>query len=269
MSLLNLFKLEKLRIEAFKNPERSQPASPPRMELMFNPSSYRRSHSVAYTAAKTQGINSQGAPSHYAYTRPGELSLKLVFDGTGVNQIGVASLLNPPSVKADIKSFETLCLRMNGSIHQPNFLKVRWGSALMFRGRLHKLDIAYTLFDESGDPLRAELDVVFVEDMAVTAAQLAADKSSPDLTHVRIARAGDTLPLLCLAIYGSSRHYLLVARHNGLDDFRQLKMGQRLLFPPLANADVGPAQGNAGPPQVALLPLGGADAASRRPWGHT
>ena len=158
---------------------------------------------------------------------------------------------------------------MNGSIHQPNFLKVRWGSALMFRGRLHKLDIAYTLFDESGDPLRAELDVVFVEDMAVTAAQLAADKSSPDLTHVRIARAGDTLPLLCQAIYGSSRHYLLVARHNGLDDFRQLKMGQRLLFPPLANADVGPAQGNAGPPQVALLPLGGADAASRRPWGHT
>ncbi|MEN9543673.1 MAG: ribosome small subunit-dependent GTPase [Pseudomonadota bacterium] len=27
-------------------------------------------------------------------------------------------------------------------------------------------------------------------------------------------------------------------------------------------------QGNAGPPQVSLLPLGGADAAQRRPWGH-
>lgn len=236
MALLNLFKLEKLHIEAYKNAQRSQPASPPRLAVMFNPSTYRRSHEVAYTTSKTQGINSQGAPSHYAYSKPGQLAIKLIFDGTGVHLIGPERLLGMPQVKRDIKAFEQLCLRMNGGIHQPNFLWVRWGSALSFKGRLHKLDIAYTLFDESGDPLRAELDVVFVEDMASTTAQLLADKSSPDLTHVRIAKAGDTLPLLCQAIYGSSRHYLAVARHNRLDDFRQLQPGQRLLFPPL---DVG------------------------------
>jgi nucleoid-associated protein YgaU len=59
------------------------------------------------------------------------------------------------------------------------------------------------------------------------------NKSSPDLTHVRVVKAGDTLPLLTKAIYGSSRDYLRVAEHNGLDNFRDLTPGRRLVFPPL------------------------------------
>ena len=39
----------------------------------------------------------------------------------------------------------------------------------------------------------------------------------------------------------------------------------RLLAPLLLSF----SQGNAGPPQVSLLPLGGADAARRRPWGRS
>jgi len=38
----------------------------------------------------------QGWPSRYAYTAPGDLSLKLIFDGTGVNKIGLERLINPP-----------------------------------------------------------------------------------------------------------------------------------------------------------------------------
>lgn len=240
MSLLNLFKLEKLCIEAYLDVQRKRPADPPRMEVMFNPTTYQRSHAVTYDNGQRQGINQQGRPSRYAYTPPGELSLKLVFDGTGVNQIGLERLLKPPSVKKDIQTFEKLCLRMNGSIHQPQFLVVRWGD-FSFPGRLQQLDISYTLFDEAGDPLRAELQVRFVEDQANTTTALGAAKSSPDLTHVRIVKAGDTLPLLCQAIYGSAAHYLMVAGHNALDDFRQLQPGQRLLFPPLAGAGNGEA----------------------------
>ncbi len=235
MSLLNLFKLEKLRIEAYLDARRKRPADPPRMEVMFNPSSYKRSHAVSYSGGQRQGINQPGRPARYAYTPPGDLTLKLVFDGTGVNLLGLERLLQPPSVKKSVQTFEKLCLRMNGSIHEPNFLVVRWGD-FSFPGRLQKLDIVYTLFDESGDPLRAELEVRFVEDVPADTASLAAAKSSPDLTHVRTAKAGDTLPLLCRDIYGSSSHYLAVARHNGLDDFRQLQPGQRLLFPPLSGA---------------------------------
>ncbi|MGR9053652.1 MAG: LysM peptidoglycan-binding domain-containing protein, partial [Gammaproteobacteria bacterium] len=57
--------------------------------------------------------------------------------------------------------------------------------------------------------------------------------SSPDLTHARMVLAGDTLPLMTERIYGTSKYYLRIAQINGLDDFRNLKPGSMLVFPPL------------------------------------
>jgi nucleoid-associated protein YgaU len=227
MSLANLFKLEKMRIEGYLDERRRQPTSPAQITLMFNPASYQRRHAVVYNDAKLQALNTEGRPARYALTEPGELKLKLVIDGTGVHQFGAEQLLGPVSVKKKVAEFEKMCLRMNGDIHQPHFLVERWGD-FSYQGRRQTLDISYTLFDQSGDPLRAELDVSFIEDRATETAARAAAKSSPDLTHVRTVQAGDTLPLLCVSIYGSASHYLLVARHNGLDDFRQLQPGQQI-----------------------------------------
>ena len=96
-------------------------------------------------------------------------------------------------------------------------------------GRLARLD---------GDPgirvvLRAELDTTFIQDQPTAARLRAEGKNSPDLTHVRIVQAHQTLPLLCQEIYGSPGYYLQVAAANGLDDFRNLRPGQQLVFPPL------------------------------------
>lgn len=239
MSLLNLFKLEKLRIEAFTDEGRYTPATPSGMEVMFNPASYKRTHVIAYESPGRQGINTPGRPARYAYTPPGLVSFQLVLDGTGVTSIGLGSLFDDSSVKRLIDTFEKLCLKMNGEIHQPNFLRLRWGN-FEFKGRLKTLDITYKLFNESGDPLRAELDATFVEDKSAATIFRESAKESPDLTHVRTVRNGDTLPLLCKEIYGSSAYYLRVAADNGLDDFRRLVPGQRLQFTPLKRGERAP-----------------------------
>jgi nucleoid-associated protein YgaU len=62
-------------------------------------------------------------------------------------------------------------------------------------------------------------------------------KNSPDLTHRRIVREGDHLSLMCHSIYGDPGYYLEVARFNRLNNYRQLKAGQELLFPPLKDLD--------------------------------
>jgi nucleoid-associated protein YgaU len=60
------------------------------------------------------------------------------------------------------------------------------------------------------------------------------NKSSPDLTHVRVAKAGDTLPNMCHEIYGDPAFYFRIAEWNGLGNFRSLQPGTRIEFPPLA-----------------------------------
>jgi hypothetical protein len=239
VSLLKLFKLEKLTIEAYTDEDRKTPADPASFEVLFNPATYKRTHAIAYESARRQAINSPGKPARYAYTPPAEVSFQLVLDGTGVHTFGVASLIQAlagRSVKKDIATFEKLCLTLNGSIHQPNFLKIQWGD-FVFSGRLKTLDITYKLLDEAGDPIRAELDVAFVEDKSAKLIFREAGKQSPDLTHIRVVKSGDTLPLLCKEVYGSSAYYLRVAADNGLDDFRRLVPGQTLHFAPLTGRE--------------------------------
>ncbi|CAD5372266.1 conserved hypothetical protein [Rubrivivax sp. A210] len=244
MSLLNLFKLEKLRIEGFKAEGRGASDFVGEMELMFNPTTLQEKHAVTYQSARIQAINSAGKPALYSHTPPGDLSFQFLLDGTGVNFMGVEQLartISGASVKKDIAKFKKLCLEMNGDIHQPNFLKISWGD-FKFSCRLANLDITYKLFDESGDPLRADLSVKFVKDKSAKTIALESDKKSPDLTHLRTVKAGDTLPLLCKEIYGSSAHYLRVAADNRLDDFRNLVPGQQLRFAPLPRSN-DPARG--------------------------
>lgn len=204
-------------------------------EVMFNPASFSMRHNNTFQ--KLQGINTSGRQAHYSHSMSDEVSLDLVFDGTGVNDFGLETALGigTDTVAEQIEKFLNLCFYMDGEIHEPKFLKLQWGDGPLsdFDCRLKSADINYTSFEKSGAPLRAELRVTFVEDMDASKRAREEGKSSPDLTHTRIIRNGDTLPLLCKKIYGSSSYYLRVAQANGLDNFRALTPGETLIFPPL------------------------------------
>ncbi len=230
MGLTNLFKLEKLKIKAYKNGKRAGlPVGT--FEAMFNPASFKQKYAVVY--GKNQGRNSSGMKVNYDRSLPSDLNLKLILDGTGVDKFGIELLFGSQTVSERVKDFLDLTFQMNGTIHQPNFLSVEWGD-LIFSCRLSTVDVNYSAFDRSGKPLRAELDINLVADEEVAKRQAKENKSSPDLTHRRIVKSGDTLPLMSKEIYGSSAHYLRVAQVNRLDDFRNLSPGQEIFFPPLA-----------------------------------
>jgi len=153
--------------------------------------------------------------------------------------MGIASLFNRKTVSERVKEFVDLTFRMNGKIHEPNYLMVEWGGkedgGLIFSCRLGSVNITYTSFDRGGSPLRAELDIVLVSDREVRKRLGEEGKSSPELTHTRIVKSGDTLPLITRDVYGSPGFYLRVAQVNNLDDFRNLIPGQELFFPPLGS----------------------------------
>lgn len=225
MAPSDLFKLEKLKIIVYDSADRQRPTAT--FELMFNPESYSLSYKNVYSTR--QGTNTSGRAADYVSGKPTQFSLKIIIDGTGVTEIGLAPRVD---VQAQVDRFLKLAAHMDGNIHEPRFLAVQWGK-FTFPCRLVQTQITYTLFDNGGLPLRAELDTVFIQDQPDAARLRAEGKNSPDLTHVRIVQAHQTLPLLCKEIYGSPGYYLQVAQYNGLDNFRNLLPGQRLVFPPL------------------------------------
>lgn len=197
--------------------------------VMLNPSEVAHNRGISYDNTKAQGES--GTEKKFNAVEPEKMSFSIMLDGTGV--------VPPPSLFATVKDVMTLLRELKtvvyqyqGGKHEPGCVRVLWGSVI-FYGRLESMNTTYKLFKPSGDPLRAKVDLSFVGTMSKQEAELLANRSSPDLSHVVEVRQGDTLPLLCQRIYGDSTYYLDVARFNNLVDFRNLRPGGKLHFPPL------------------------------------
>jgi nucleoid-associated protein YgaU len=107
-----------------------------------------------------------------------------------------------------------------------------WGS-LVFPCVLITANYSFTLFKPDGTPLRAVASCSFRESVPEAERILADNPASPDLTHLREVQEGDSLPLLTDSIYGNAELYLEVARVNKLINFRRLRVGSRVAFPPV------------------------------------
>lgn len=214
--------LEKLVIKAYEKPDYS--GSPiGTFEAYVNPNEITLSYEIEYDAA--QGAGTTGSRMNFKSMKPGDLSLTFFIDGTGANG-------RPIEVQPRVEAFQNVT-GYNGKIHRPNYLKVVWGTLQVKRCVLKSASIAYKLFKADGVPLRAIVTATFTDNSDDQTRVALAQDESPDLTHVRLVKAGDTLPGLCMEIYADPLRYLQVAEANALDDFRRLEAGTRLVFPPL------------------------------------
>jgi hypothetical protein len=195
--------LEKLLIKAYDKPDYDRSTQPiGQFESYVNPSEITLSYEIEYDAAQGAGTTCTGASGR-------------VID-----------------VQKKIEEFQTVT-GYNGSNHRPNYLKVAWGTLQVKRCVIKSVSIAYKLFKPDGIPLRAVITAAFIDNSDDQTRVALARDQSPDLTHVRLAKAGDNLPAMCFKIYGDPRYYLDVARANRIDNFRNLVPGTRIFFPPL------------------------------------
>lgn len=194
---------------------------------LLNPASWSHTHAIRYDRKPTLG---QLAPqSEFSAVEGEKVSFDLVLDGTGVVPDAAAA----GSVEEQVARLRRIVYDYDGSDHQPRPARILWGT-LKFYGRLTALTVDYTLFQPSGEPLRARTRLSFVGFMSAEEEALRANRSSPDLSHRVVVREGDSLPVLCHRIYGDCAYYREVARHNGLVDLGRLRPGTVLRFPPLA-----------------------------------
>lgn len=214
--------LKKMVIEAYKEADYSgSPAET--FTVMFNPNTYTQKHEVEYE--ERQGQGDSGSPQVFGKIKPQEYTFDFLFDGTGTAAEKV-------EVNKVVDDFLRVTGKLDGEIHRPMYLKISWG-ALISKCVLKSAEITYTLFKPDGYPLRAKVKATFSENIEDALRVAEERKSSPDLTHVRIVREGEHLSLLSQRLYGDPKYYLQIAAFNNLTNFRRLRVGQELLFPPL------------------------------------
>jgi phage tail protein X len=214
--------LEKLVITAFTRPDYSSPPVGV-FAAYVNPSEITLSYEMEWDGA--QGAGTTNSRMNFKKVKPGDMTLVFFIDGTGADG-------RREPVLGHVALFQTVT-GYNGAIHRPNYLTIAWGAMPVKRCVLKSASIAYKLFTADGVPLRAVITAVFTDNSDDQTRVATAQDQSPDLTHVRTVMAGDTLPAMCYRIYDDARLYIQVAEANGLSDFRDLKPGMTIHFPPL------------------------------------
>ncbi len=223
-------KLEKLKIIAYQDEQMNNQVD--ELDTLINPESYQLDYKIEFNDRQGQGTS--GTQQRYAMTKPELFSFDFLFDNTGIIDGKPRA-----DVWDDIKHFKRMLVDFDGSIHQPRFFKLIWG-VMIFKGRLAELNITFKLFKPDGTPIRAVAKTKFKGSVEERLRVAKENARSPDLTHERIVKAGDTLPLLCFQIYQDPKYYLQVAQandwtplHGAASDATLLTVGSTLYFPPI------------------------------------
>ena len=231
---LNTGKLEKVKINGYEDISKS--GTPKIFEAFINPDEFTVNYVSNFDTASAAGQT--GTQGNFISTNPIELQLKFYLDGTNAAGKLKGADGADKTVGEKLIEFYEACGYDSG-IHQPRYIEIIWGTLHLLRfdpesfsGYLKSVSINYKLFNQDGTPLRAIITATFTEAIPDAERESGGKTSSPDMTHVRIVKEGDTLPSMSGKIYGDFKYYLEVAKANKLDDFRSLVPGTKIFFPP-------------------------------------
>ena len=220
----------KIRIESWTDIHRKG-TSDKIFTAFINPDEFTLNYNVFIPGTANRAPGEHASFGEILGTAPLDITLKFYLDGTGTTG---KSCKVPEQVQ---KFYEVV--GYDEKKHNTRYLRLVWGSLTLLRSNQYALDcvlknasIQYKLFKPDGTPLRVIITATFTEALSNELVGLEFPKSSPDLTHVRIVKEGDTLPALVYDIYGNFKYYLEVAKANSLQNFRDLQPGQKLFFPP-------------------------------------
>jgi hypothetical protein len=224
-------KLEKLKIFAYNHQDMDEghKAAAPydKFEVLINPETYSLDYKVEFKDGQGQGTS--GSQQKFTVKSPEEISFEFMFDSSGLID---SQKYDEKGVFEKVHNLKEMLTGLDSSSHEPRHFKLGWGT-MLFKGRCTSLNIAYKLFNHDGTPIRAICKASFKGSIE-EGLRIAKDNlQSPDLTHYKIIKKGDTLPLLCYRIYGDSKYYVQVAAVNKLNNFRNLKPGDEIFFPPI------------------------------------
>jgi len=189
------------------------------IKALFNPNQYSVNKSNSIAEAAIPGLE---APIlQYVHGNTRTLDMDLFFD----------TYEKGTSVLTETDKIYDL-LKIVPDTHAPPICTIAWGG-LDFKGVLDHVSGKFTLFLDSGTPVRATLSVSFKEYTEVEVLVKERPRESADHRKTRVVKSGDRIDNIAGEEYGDPGMWRPIAEANDLDDPSRLDPGFVLLIPPL------------------------------------
>ena len=192
---------------------------PVETRVMFNPTDYGIDRGASYAELQVPGLKTPIL--QFVRGEAETLSLDLFLDATDKRQ----------PVKQALDALRKF-VQIDENLHSPPVCLFEWGD-VSFQGVVTSLKEKFNLFDASGKVTRARVTLSLKSYQSVEVQLRELKKSSPDRTHVRTLKEGETLAHLAQEAYGDPRLWRPIAEANDIDRPRFVPPGSTLRIPAL------------------------------------
>lgn len=196
------------------------------IEVLFNPTQVTLQKSANWRLAPK--AEADVPESQFTHGDPAVLTLELFFDtyasGTDVRQL-------------TDRLYYLTTIQQHPALHRPPLCKLHWGESTFNDADwvLENLTQTFTLFLETGRPVRANCNCTFREWRGAGTEAKLLRKESADVAKLHTVRQGQSLSQIAYAAYQDPRLWRHIAAANHIDDPRALASGQVLALPTLPN----------------------------------
>jgi len=218
--------LEKLRILVETGPDEFGEE----IEVLFNPNQITLQKTARWSLAPTAERDTP--TSQFTYGEPAVLTMELFFD-TYEAQTDVREHTD--------RIFHLTTVEHHGDLHRPPLCRLVWGHFNFndFQWVFQTLNQRFTLFLETGTPVRATLTCTFRQWRSDEMEARLLNRQSVDVAKTRIVRRGETVSSIAAQEYRDPTLWRPIAEANGIDNPRLLRPGQVLAIPALRGRQSG------------------------------
>jgi len=197
------------------------------LDFTFNPTEYSVTKSAKWQAPPNKKDHA-GSKPQYLGSEPQTISMQIFFDdwepakGDVTKHVDQLFAWCAPSKQSS-----------SSKKHQPSALTFFWGDNGQLADRkfyLEKVNVKYTMFGRTGNPLRATADISLKE-ISDPAGPQNPTSGAINARRTHLISDGDTLQSIANEEYGNPNFWRGVAIFNAIDDPLRLSAGNRILLP--------------------------------------
>ena len=195
------------------------------IEAMYNPKEFTIETSNQYQRTAIPGLPTP--VTQFVSGQTQTLSFDLFFD---TYETGI-----------DVRTHTSKVIKLvkiDRSLHAPPVCRFIWGGPMKgdnshFQGVIDKVTQKFTMFLDTGIPVRATLTISVSEYKTIQQQLQELGLQSSDHTKHRIFKQSDSLWLLAYNEYGDAANWRIIAQANQIDNPRLIEPGTELTLPPL------------------------------------